>query len=318
MRQSLRSARLDGADSAVSSSAVMSSNARPSRSRPALSRRAISRSSGESIIVASSASSAGSRSPRCLPLPVELVLHLEAVSCSSAWVSAEPPKIRLWSPRVKRFWSSALSRPKPIRAARSRRGRGLDCCISVIAQWAFLVGGAGIDWRIEPAPVPDHRLGRLATRLSYRILPGPRTAPVARIATRRRKRPATVLRSAQAFLRDRAGDAIGGPDRDPPRLDLLLAEEPALAGGQARQARSSTAASRETADTSVAGHWQRVVDRPRAWLLIPSGPGFGFSQEQGFRLGVDSRPACGRLDVNDGLAAASFERAVSAPNDSSI
>ena len=34
-----------------------------------------------------------------------------------------------------------------IRAARSRRGGGLDGCVSVIAQRAFLMGGAGFDWR---------------------------------------------------------------------------------------------------------------------------------------------------------------------------
>src|SRR5262249_48985045 len=73
------------------------------------------------------------------------------------------------------------------------------------------------------------RPGRLASRLSYRILPSPRTAPLVRIPPVRRTRSATVLRSTQAFFRDRAGHAIGGPDRDPARLHLLLAEEPALA-----------------------------------------------------------------------------------------
>ena len=69
------SSLLDGAERAVSSSAVNSSNARPSRSSPALSRKAISWSSGESMIVASSASSTGSRSPRSLPQPLEFLLH---------------------------------------------------------------------------------------------------------------------------------------------------------------------------------------------------------------------------------------------------
>ena len=75
MRTAYRQSSLrDCAERAVSSSAVISSNARPCRSRPALSRRAISWSSGESIIVASSASSAGSRSPRPAP-PIELLFH---------------------------------------------------------------------------------------------------------------------------------------------------------------------------------------------------------------------------------------------------
>src|SRR5262249_8593412 len=58
---------------------------------------------------------------------------------------------------------------------------------------------------------------------------------------------ATVLRSAQAFPRNRPCDAIGRADRDPPGLDLLLAEEPSLAGGEPRQGD---------------GQWQQVEELP--------------------------------------------------------
>ncbi len=119
------------------------------------------------------------------------------------------------------------------------------------------------------AKVPVDRPGRLATRLSYRILPGPRTAPVARFARARRGRPATVLRSTQAFLRDRPRDAIGRADGHArsPRSAPRRRAGPRWSAG--RPARGSAAASRGTGDTSAGGHW-RSVDRPRRRLLHPS------------------------------------------------
>src|SRR3954452_4865819 len=46
---------------------------------------------------------------------------------------------------------------------------------------------------------------------------------------------ARCLRPAQAFLGRHPGHPVGRAHGDGPGLDLLLAEEPALAGGEARQ-----------------------------------------------------------------------------------
>ncbi len=71
--------------------------------------------------------------------------------------------------------------------------------------WAFRVWGAGVNGGSERSLNPDRRTGPLVTRLSYRLLPGHQTAPAGRIPAGRRTRPVTVLRSAQAFFRDRCG-----------------------------------------------------------------------------------------------------------------
>ena len=157
-----------GADSAVSSSAVMSSKARPCRSRPAWSRRAISRSSGESMIVASSTSSAGSRSPSCRPNSIELLLHpqggllhlgvgLCGTAEDQALVSASQAVLVVGVVEAKTDQGGSESaRPRAglLRSASSRSG-------------PFSWDGAGIDWRASrPGPGPPARPARHAIVLS--------------------------------------------------------------------------------------------------------------------------------------------------------
>ena len=156
------------------------------------------------------------------------------VSCSAAWLSAEPPKTSDWCPRVTRTWSSAESRQRPITAARIRRGRAGDCCVMVISEWAFREGlSRGQARRDRPLPVI------LVARARHAILIG--ISLDRRIALRPRNpaqcgtRPVSVLRSAQAFLRDVACHPVGHPDGDAAALDLVLAEEPPLARGKPRQ-----------------------------------------------------------------------------------
>src|SRR5271166_6597369 len=74
-----------------------------------------------------------------------------------------------------------------------------------------------------------------SARDTYRFALEPRIAPRSRIAGGRDTRPASVLRSAQAFLRDVAGHAVSHLDRDAAALDLIFAEEPSLARRQACQ-----------------------------------------------------------------------------------
>src|SRR3954453_16029551 len=80
------------------------------------------------------------------------------------------------------------------------------------------------------------RVGRpRSSRDTYRFPPDDRTHPGRGFPPGRDTRPATVLRSAQAFLRDVAGHAIGILDRHPAALDLFFVEEPALAGREPRK-----------------------------------------------------------------------------------
>jgi hypothetical protein len=75
----------------------------------------------------------------------------------------------------------------------------------------------------------------LVTRLSYRILFGHQTARAGRIASARQTLPATLLRSTQAFLRNRASDSVCGFEGNRPRLDLLLAEQAAFTRRKTRE-----------------------------------------------------------------------------------
>src|SRR5271157_1712568 len=80
------------------------------------------------------------------------------------------------------------------------------------------------------------RAGRsCSVRDTYRFALEPRIAPRSRIAGGRDTRPSSVLRSAQAFLRDVAGHAVSHLDRDAAALDLIFAEEPSLARRKTRQ-----------------------------------------------------------------------------------
>src|SRR5208282_4763655 len=82
---------------------------------------------------------------------------------------------------------------------------------------------------------PDRARRPCSSRDTYRFPLEPRIAPRSRIACGRDTRPASVLRSAQAFLRDVAGNAVSHLDRDPAALDLIFAEKPSLAGRKTRQ-----------------------------------------------------------------------------------
>jgi hypothetical protein len=75
----------------------------------------------------------------------------------------------------------------------------------------------------------------LVTRMSYRILFDHQTALTGRIAQPGQTRSLAVLRSTQAFLRDRASHSISRSNRDCARFDLLFAEKPALTGGKPRK-----------------------------------------------------------------------------------
>ncbi len=81
----------------------------------------------------------------------------------------------------------------------------------------------------------DHAGRSCSARDTYRFALEPRIAPRSRIAGGRDTRPSSVLRSAQAFLRDVAGHAVSHLDRDAAALDLIFAEEPSLARRKTRQ-----------------------------------------------------------------------------------
>src|SRR5271157_1407787 len=82
---------------------------------------------------------------------------------------------------------------------------------------------------------PDRARRPCSSRDTYRFPLEPRIAPRSRIACGRDTRPASVLRSAQAFLRDVAGHAVSHLDGDAAALDLIFAEEPSLARRKTRQ-----------------------------------------------------------------------------------
>jgi len=71
--------------------------------------------------------------------------------------------------------------------------------------------------------------------MSYRLPFLHQTARIERITQAPETRPATLLRPAQAFFRDCAGNSIRGPDRDPAGLDLLFAKQTSFAGRETGQ-----------------------------------------------------------------------------------
>ena len=228
-------------------------NARPWRSRPALSRSAISWSSGESIRQAISASSVGVTSARSLPAAIELGLEpehgLEHLGVGLRRAAHQEALLAGAEALLVVVAVEAEPDDRGAEPARSavglRRHRHLEEGLSRVVA---VEGRGGRPGSQSPAAA------RLATRFLSASRPRSNSAPGDDSDRRREARPATFLRPAQAFLGGRSRHPVGRPDRDRPRLDLLLAEEPRLRSSAVpAEADRQRHAGRGTGGTSAEG-----------------------------------------------------------------